>query len=206
MLPKSISITGFWLWFSLFVMVYNLSWVINPGRSLSLGAYDLAEWSSLHPAVKATTPPLLTSFLLRFPLVGLAWITGFNSKGFTTKSLRLFHAIIVILTAISLLPPLEFFTLASNDPNYQQQFLLSVAALVGGMIGLSGLLNSVRLVIVLTINIGIACASTLSLSQSYALMREIRIPTHIGIGGVGLITLCAIVSLILALNLVKQTR
>jgi len=51
---------------------YLLPWLHNPGQALTLGSYDLAEWLSLHPGVRAQTPPMLASLLLRLHLVILA--------------------------------------------------------------------------------------------------------------------------------------
>ena len=39
----------------------------------------------------------------------------------------------MLMIAIALLPPLEYFTQATNDPNYRQQFVL---ALITGLIGI----------------------------------------------------------------------
>lgn len=205
---KSIPTLIFWFWFGLYLIMYSLPWISNPGRSLSLGAYDLAEWSSLHPTVKATTPPLLTCFLIRFPLVGLAWIVGFHSKDLITKPmlLPLVHTITVVLIAISLLPPLEFFTIASGDPNYQQQFVLAIAASIGGVIGLSGLLKALQPIILPAIILTIVLTSVLGLSQSLRLMLDFQLPSKVGIGGAGLISLCVIFSLFQVFSMVKQTR
>ena len=66
----------FWLLIGVMIACYVLPWVINPGVSLTLGGYDLGEWTSLHEAVRGEQPPLLTSFLLRLPLALIAMLVG----------------------------------------------------------------------------------------------------------------------------------
>ncbi len=100
-----------------------LPWVEHPAGALAPNALDLAEWASLHPAVRGGSPPLLLTFLLRLPLalvgVGIAyaarwgWLPG-------------------LVIALTLLPPLEFFRGASSDPNFRQGFAL--AAMAGALV------------------------------------------------------------------------
>ena len=66
----------FWLLIGVMIAGYVLPWVINPGVSLTLGGYDLGEWTSLHEAVRGEQPALLTSFLLRLPLALIAMLIG----------------------------------------------------------------------------------------------------------------------------------
>ncbi len=66
----------FWLVIAVMLVCYALPWVINPGVSLTLGGYDLGEWTSLHDAVRGEQLPLLTSFLLRLPLALVAVLIG----------------------------------------------------------------------------------------------------------------------------------
>ena len=67
-----------WNYLPLFLLLiaYALPWMMTPTiAGLTNGAYDLAEWTSIHPAVRAD-PLLLTPLLLRLPLVGIAWLAG----------------------------------------------------------------------------------------------------------------------------------
>ena len=102
------------------LLFYLFPWVVNPGVSLSLGGYDLAEWASLHPAVRDATPALFTSLLLRLPLACLALLIAFTAQR------RLLPVLIVLIAALGLLPPPEFIK-ATNDPNYRQQVDFSLA-------------------------------------------------------------------------------
>ncbi|MFN8529394.1 MAG: hypothetical protein U0670_12340 [Anaerolineae bacterium] len=57
---------------SLGLIGYFSAWVVNPGVALTLHAFDLAEWASLHPVVRAE-PMLITTLLLRLPLLCFAY-------------------------------------------------------------------------------------------------------------------------------------
>ena len=122
---------------ALMLVFYAFPWVVNPAASLSPNAYDLAEWTSLHPAVRAETPMLLTSLLLRLPLACLALLIAFRARR------NWFSVIVVLLIGLALLPPLEFIK-TLGDPNYDQQAALAAITLIGGAIGLSGILPRAR--------------------------------------------------------------
>jgi len=116
-----------------------LPWAVHKTVALTGNAYDLAEWMSIHPAVRAESL-LLTPLLLRLPLVCIAWwealFQGRVGAGYIPPVQRHFPPLriaIVILIAIALLPPFEFLTSARDDPNYQQQALLAALALIGGL-------------------------------------------------------------------------
>jgi hypothetical protein len=158
------------------LVFYLLPWLVNPGVSLSPNGYDLAEWASLHPAVRNAIPALLTSLLLRLPLACFALLIAFTTRR------GLLPALIVLITALALLPPPEFIK-ALDDPNYRQQAALAVFTLIGGAVGLSGKLPRQRHWIAATVGLLGALASLVGLLQSYDLMRGFALPTQIGIGG-----------------------
>lgn len=178
----------------LMLVLYTLPWLVNPGVSLTPGAYDLAEWASLHPAVRAETPALLTSFLLRLPLACVALLIAFSARG-----KRLVPALAVLLIAAALLPPLEFVR-ALGDANYQQQFALALITLVGSAIGLSRVLARWHRAIMLAVTITGAAASALGLFNAYQLMRGFDLPVQIGFGGVMLALTFAVLAASLPLR------
>ena len=96
---------------------------------MTLNAYDLAEWSSLHPAQWNTSPPLVLAFLLRLQLVILSFIIGLLANGKASITLS---AIIIMLLAVAQLPPFEFVK-DINNLNYRQQFFLALASITGGI-------------------------------------------------------------------------
>ena len=163
---------------ALMLLLYLLPWLINPSAALSPNAYDLAEWTSLHPAVRDAAIPLLPTALLRLPLACLALLVAFTARR------SLLSALVVLLLAVSVLRP-EFFT-ALGDPNYRQQAALAVVALVGGAVGLSGTLRRWHRWITAGIALAGAAACVVGLAQGYELMRGFNLPAVIGLGGVTL--------------------
>ena len=174
----------------LMLVCYALPWLINPGVSLSPGGYDLAEWSSLHYAVRAESPMLLTSFLLRLPLALIALLVGVSSPR------KVLSAIVIVLLAIAMLPPLEIIYTPS-DPNYMQQAAVALIALVGGFIGWSGVLKRWQSPILIGIGVIGALAVVWGLATASGLMRGFDLPTQTGFGGVALALLFAFSGLLL---------
>ncbi|NJO84308.1 MAG: hypothetical protein HC828_17015 [Blastochloris sp.] len=112
----------------LLLVVYLLPWAaLSEGSAaFSLNAYDLAEWASLHPAERASSPILLTSLLLRLPLacIGVALAL--------TMPNRMLAVIVGVIFFAALLPPLTFIN-QRDDPNYQQQFMIAALVLVASV-------------------------------------------------------------------------
>ncbi len=103
------------------LFAYSLPWVITPGASHTLNAYDLAEWSGLIPEVRGSSIPLVPPLLLRLLLFLMTlW---FGQIPTLPSGLRL---IITLGIAAALLPPPEFFAGGFRDPNFRQQFTLAV--------------------------------------------------------------------------------
>jgi hypothetical protein len=117
-------------WLFIALIAYYLPWVFHKTAALTAQAYDLAELVSLAPEVRNGNPPLLAPFLLRFVLVGLAVLFALQAAKISGWVHWLYVAMAWMLV-ITLLPPLEFFRGSFDDPNYRQQFALSVGALIG---------------------------------------------------------------------------
>jgi purine-cytosine permease-like protein len=120
-----------WPWQLGALVACYLPWIANRAAALTANAYDLAEWTSLHPAVRGASIPLVAPFLLRAVLGGLALLFGFRALRALSGWLRLVYAALALILALTLLPPLEFFRGAWDDSNYRQQFFLSVGTLIG---------------------------------------------------------------------------
>lgn len=175
---------------SLALIAYCLPWLLNPGVSLSYGVYDLAEWTSLHPAVRESSPPLLLTLILRLPLIYVTAIVAFSQLPVLPR------AAFVTIIMVALLPPLEFFTQYSGDPNYRQQFALSIVALLVGGIGLSGFLVPWYPAIRIIGSAVVGVTAAWGLEQAYTLMTDYYLPVHIGLGGLLFITLCGCIIII----------
>jgi hypothetical protein len=187
------------------LLAYSLPWVMNPGIGLTFGAYDLAEWASLHPAVRNSALPFLTSLLLRLPFACLSLIIASHVLAGKTRLRLLF----LLLASIALLTPFEFFTQYRDDPNYRQQFILALATCLIGL-ALSGnyLRRFARSAGVLIAVIG-TVASFWGLIQGYSLMRSFDLPTRIGFGGFAFIAVYGAMVYLFGMKVVmslKQTR
>jgi hypothetical protein len=79
--------------------------------------------------VRSSSPPLLTSFLLRAPQVVLAAGIALAANGIDSPRGRWVVRGLAVLLALRLMPPTDFFTGASGDPNYRQMMLLTLAGL-----------------------------------------------------------------------------
>lgn len=120
-----------------------LPWLVGPGAGLTFNGYDLAEWASLYPAARAETPPLLTPLLLRLALA-LAGLVAVASLA--NPWLR---ALAAAVTALALMPPLDFLASGSADPNYRQQFALAAGVLLAsaGIFVLARRLSARRMIV-----------------------------------------------------------
>ena len=105
---------------------YLLPWAVAQSAPMTLNAYDLAEWTSLHPAQRQTTPPLMAPLLLRAQLVILSLAFA------VTASRRWIAAAAVVVLALAQLPPFEYVYDIANL-NYRQQFVLALVSLVAGL-------------------------------------------------------------------------
>jgi hypothetical protein len=179
---NALSLTWFWLFLAL--VFYLAPWVISPGISLTLGAYDLAEWTSLHPAVRFVEPFLLATLFLRLPLVLIVGIIGLNS-GPRFSGRWWAAATAVLFISLALLPPLEFFLDARGDINYQQQFALAVGSLVLGAAGLTGWLRPAGNPLTALLALLAIVITVLGIAQVTTLIRDLSLPSSIGAGPVG---------------------
>lgn len=109
---------------------YIVPWVLTSSSPLTLSAYDLAEWTTLHPTQPHTNPPLNIAFMLRLQLVIITLLIGLNAR---KGNYRMLSVLIIIPLAIAQLPPLDFVTSDSGNINYQQQFLFATVSLLTGI-------------------------------------------------------------------------
>lgn len=107
------------------IAAYLLPWVQAANAAMTLNAFDLAEWASLHPLQHSAAPPLLASLLLRVQLPILALCIALWAR---SRSQRMFAALVALALAAAQLPPLEFLQHLA-DPNYRQQLALAGATI-----------------------------------------------------------------------------
>lgn len=164
---------------------YIIPWVIVSTSPLTLGAYDLAEWTTIHPSQPATSPPLNIAFILRLQLVLITLLVGLNAQ---TDKARLLSTVLIIPLAIAQLPPLDFLTSESGNINYQQQFVFaSISLFVGYMLTFFKPTRFVPIVIVTLSAVGIV-TSIVGLNEAQKLYTMSFIEHT---SGNGIILLCA---------------
>ena len=155
-----------------------LPWLVAPNAAMTLNAYDLAEWTSLHPAQAGTSPPLLASLLLRLQVLILCALVGAAAQ--TRRTARV-AALLVCLLAVAQLPPVEFVK-DLGSLNYRQQFGLALASLLLGLAALRWLRGRWRHgAICLFALIGMATA-WLGASQALAVYASLAGGGSIGLG------------------------
>jgi surface polysaccharide O-acyltransferase-like enzyme len=185
----------------LVAVTYLLPWWIHASTGLTFGAYDLAEWSSLIPAVRASSPPLLLPFLLRISLA--CWLLVAVFALLAASGQRLLVMAFAVLMSIALLPPLEAIAGGLVDPNYQQQFVVSLFLLLGSVVIVSGAIARWQtwLVLALAITSGLTgAAGAWGAFQSYQSF-DLTV-----IVGPGLVLFLLGVVICGAIYTIKQTR
>jgi hypothetical protein len=180
------------------LIAYSLPWLNGPGAGLTFNAYDLAEWISLYPAARAESPPLLTPLLLRLPLALISLIAVAGLQRIWLQ------AVVIAGVALALLPPLDFFTAGSADPNYRQQFLLALVAILGS-VGVALLLRRVsRRVIYAAVGVVGVGAVLTGLLRARGTVALSGVETALGPGG--LLMAALFVLLAAYAVLMQQTR
>jgi hypothetical protein len=160
---------------------YILPWLHSHAAGLTLGAYDLAEWSSLHPEVRTSAPWLLTTLLLRLPLIMLGWITALAAPERRSPGWWL-HSTVVVALLVALLPPLEFLN-APADVNYRQQAILAAMLLAGSLAGLFVLPHGQwRLYAISGFSFIAVSSAIIGLAQSANLLSQFNLDVEIGLG------------------------
>lgn len=167
-----------WLMAGLVLVSCLLPWVTLPGAGLSLNPTDLAEWTSLAPAVRAQTPALLTTFLLRTPLVIAALLVALAAD-----QRRAWAALLIALLAVAQLPPFEFLADSGNS-NYQQQALMAAWTFGLGWLFLFALpRRRVPETMAVTALAGLLCAIT-GVAGALGEMRAFGLSPQVGVGAI----------------------
>ncbi len=154
---------------------YISPWAVTRSAPMTLNAYDLAEWTSLHPAQRHTTPPLLAPLLLRVQLVILTLTFAVTASG------RWITALVVLLLALAQLPPFEYVYDIANL-NYRQQFGLALFSLIAGLVATRfGNRRPARSVLIVLPVAGVASVYT-GVSQAFEVYRQLQAVASVGMG------------------------
>lgn len=189
-----------WILCIILAVAYILPWLSSHSTALTLGAFDLSEWTSLHPSVVNSSPALIVPLLLRLIPVLIVLIITVNTIPSPKRAVWWITALIMICVAIALFPPLEFLTSERGNINYRQMFAISGGVLLMGGIGLSGILYRYRIwLTIITASVGMIC-TLFAISQAYQLYADFYLPRTIGIGAI----LTALTFLIIIVRTVWQ--
>lgn len=163
------------------VIGYSLPWLWLPGVSLQPGAYDLAEWASLHPFVRGQGNLLLPALLLRFPLLGIGTTAVMMARLDHRNERRVLLVILALGIGLALIPPVAFFQGQWQDPNYRQIFILWLVFGLGSIALLilprGWLIWAGSAVLLLSILSAIG-----GIYQTYGLMAIYELPLRMGSG------------------------
>lgn len=164
------------------LILYVLPWISVPDSPLILNAFDLAEWTSLHPASRSAQLPLLSSLLLRLPLTLFGVLIAAQayrrfSIGWTLS------VIIVMLLVIAQLPPIDQLT-NLNDGNYRQQLLLAFITLISASAILVRKQPALPAIITGVLWLLLAASSIAALLRAIQLMQMFELSPQIGFGAV----------------------
>lgn len=172
---------------------YYAPWYTHKTAGFTMNAFDLAEWSSLHPAVRSKSPELLTTLLLRLPHLMITAALALAANGLRETRLRWIMRGVALILALRMVPPTDFFRAASDDPNYRQMALLTVIGvlLIVAALPLSRLPKRGQMWLIAALAVVGSGAGWNGLSRTDILMDNFEINVRIG-PGIILYTLAAV--------------
>lgn len=176
-----------WILLVAALIAYSIPWVHNSGTILQPNAFDLAEWASLHPTVQNGSPAFIETLLLRLQLVIIAAIIAYHRNDKRWSNLWILRTLMILLIAIAMLPPLEYFTAERSNPNYGQQFALFIAILVIGTLGLSNRFADYHKHLITGLIFAGLTTSIIGIYQTTTLMQAYLPNVQLGFGGLCLI-------------------
>jgi hypothetical protein len=188
-----------WGLLGLAIVAYILPWTVNIGNSLSMGAYDFAEWLSKRPFDDSSYK---TIFLLRGQLVLITWFIMLSAERpyFTLHWWS--HLLIAVILVIAQFPPVEFIH-NTSDINQQQQAILAFISLIAVPLGASGYLSAYRNITWLIIALMGLGTTFFALINAVEMMRVYHLPAEMGVGAILLILCYVLLGIIAARDLIQ---
>lgn len=192
-----------WLVVIIALFAYVIPHVLNPGVSLSLGAYDFAEFLAKRPF---DDRGYYTILALRGQLLLITALLAFSTHRPYFTAHWWARLVVCGILIIAQLPPLTFIS-NTGDVNQQQQMLLTIGSAILVAIGLSGIFWKNRWLIRVIIGLIGVITMIYSLNNAINIMQDYALPAHIGFGGVALIMIYILIAIgsLLAIGL-KQTE
>jgi hypothetical protein len=178
------------------ILLYMLPWLTNPGVGLSVNAYDLAEWTTLHPRSANQPPPMETAILLRVPLLILAWMSAQVLIIGSPRQIRWWLGVgFTGVLCVALMPPIEFFTSEPDNANFQQQFMLFLASIAGLFLSISGIIRRFRYSIALLLSLSAAGIGFWGMMRARDLMIGFSLPVDVAPAAIIFPLLCIVFGL-----------
>lgn len=176
---------------------YHMPWVAHDTAGFTMNGFDLAEWSSLHPAVRSAS--MQTSLMLRAPLLALVVMLALIANGAEDMRWRWILRLGALLLALRLVPPKEFFDGATDDPNYRQMGWMTGVGLlaVGVAVMIARVPRGWHAVGIAAAGLAGVLAAWDGLSRANLLLDNFQIETAVG-GGIMLYTVAVLMALVLA--------
>lgn len=184
------------------ILTYLLPWSAASSASLTLNAYDLAEWVSLHPAQRLTSPPLLSPLLLRLQLTILTLLLAATNARTPWRRLA---AVGIILLSIAQLPPPEYIRDIGNL-NYRQQFFLALTSLLVGLALLRIRLARVKTLVIAALPLAGVVTTVAGVAAANDVIAELQPNAQIGLGPWLYAASMLAILLLAALNRLRQTQ
>lgn len=190
------------------VVCYYLPWYTHTTAGFTMNAFDLAEWTSLHPAVRSSSPPMLTSFLLRAPQWALVAALALAANLWGDLRARWIVRAAALALALRFIPPKDFFTTATSDPNYRQMALLTGLSVfsAAAAVAIARLGPGRQTWLVAGALVAGALAGWIGLSRAGVLLDNFEIAVQIGPGAFGFSAAAAVVVLAAARRIDVQTK
>lgn len=113
---------------------YHLPWTVHPTAAFTVNAFDLAEFSTLHPIVQNESPALLTSQLLRMPIIFIGVMMALTATQLQAEKARWIWRAIALLVVLRLNPPVVFYPYGGGSLNDQQLGNMMLQGLVAVMV------------------------------------------------------------------------
>lgn len=191
------------------MLAFCLPWIWHPAAAHSPSLLDVAEWTTLQPEARNGAFPLLSSFFLRVSLSLMSVLVVIEALRLETSLLRWLLGCGVTLLVVRSLPPVEFWTAARSDMNYQQQFYLTLATVlvIGVAIAVCRQSRQSHLfaaTVLVALLLAVSCG--LGLVRSFEFYRGLAMPVNVGIGGLALISIACLLAAESAYQLWMQKK
>lgn len=188
------------------VVAVHMPWHVHDVAAFSNNAFDLAEFVSLHPTAQAENPALLSSILLRLPLVLLPIILTLIANRLRDERSRWIWRGVALLVALRLNPPVDFYRGPGDvSLNERQLGYMMIAAIVLVIVAIAShrWLMRYELQLAAALWLIIVVVSIEGWRRATNIVESLQIEVGIG-AGIILIVVLALLSIALIIQSLRQ--